>query len=413
MSGLPKINITFREAAKKAVIRSERGVVGLILKESTEPSTNPIVVTSPSEIPSTISSANQKQIALALIGYNESPRKVVCYFVTPTTETVYTYTAVTPEAGANPKTSGWYEKNGDVYALTNDETVQDNKTYYTRSSSTETTINYEDALAYMLTVSINYIAAPTAETDGATTTIKTWIESIHDSPDENYGIVAVLPNTTANSEFVVNYAAGTVKDDEDNSYTTEAYCSRIAGLLATTPLNRSSTYADLPELAACAITSREEAGTANDAGKFIVFWDGEKVKAGRGVNSLTTTTETKSAAYKKIKIIDTMMLIKKDIARAAEDSYIGKYTNNYDNKMLLVTAINDYFAELIRQGALNSGTCEIDIDANRKYLRDKGIDVSEMTDQDIKIALTDEQVFLSATVGILDAMEDITLDITI
>lgn len=47
-------------------------------------------------------------------------------------ETVYE--AVTPEAGDNPKTLGWYERSGEegsyVYTLTTDETVDGAKTYY-------------------------------------------------------------------------------------------------------------------------------------------------------------------------------------------------------------------------------------------------------------------------------------------
>lgn len=46
----------------------------------------------------------------------------------PVTEV--TYEAVTPTEGANPKTSGWYEKDGSNYVLTTDETVGEQKTYY-------------------------------------------------------------------------------------------------------------------------------------------------------------------------------------------------------------------------------------------------------------------------------------------
>lgn len=42
------------------------------------------------------------------------------------------YTAVTSPTG-NPKTKGYYEKVGDNYVLTSDTTVQENKTYYTKS----------------------------------------------------------------------------------------------------------------------------------------------------------------------------------------------------------------------------------------------------------------------------------------
>ena len=43
-----------------------------------------------------------------------------------------TYTAVENPSG-NPATQGWYEKNGDVYSLTEDTTVVSGKTYYVKS----------------------------------------------------------------------------------------------------------------------------------------------------------------------------------------------------------------------------------------------------------------------------------------
>lgn len=57
-----------------------------------------------------------------------------------------TYTAVTPEAGDNPVTKGWYERTGTgttedpyVYTLSADTTVDNEKTYYAKSTSEGTT----------------------------------------------------------------------------------------------------------------------------------------------------------------------------------------------------------------------------------------------------------------------------------
>lgn len=40
------------------------------------------------------------------------------------------YNAVTPVGTENPSEEGWYEKDGDVYELTTDTTVDSEKTYY-------------------------------------------------------------------------------------------------------------------------------------------------------------------------------------------------------------------------------------------------------------------------------------------
>ena len=106
-------------------------------------------------------------------------------------------------------------------------------------------------------------------------------------------------------------------------------------------------------------------------------------------------------------------MIQDDIVSTARDSYIGKYANSYDNKCLLITAINAYFAELVRNGLLASGTCEINLERQKTYLGGKGIDTSDMSDEEIKQANTGSYVFLKATISILDAMEDIEMEIYI
>ena len=498
--GLPSITITFKERARDVVIRSMRGVVGLILKESSLPTTNPMVITNEADIPNTLTAANQKQIKLALKGYNKNAKKVVCYFVLPThtediytevtnpkkkdnpsskgwyvisdgtysgttdtapasgasyyaiaaaepagsenpaslgwlersgTEGAYTFavsedatvgektyyiaTAVTPEQGDNPSQKGWYEVSGTTYAPSTDTEVNDSDTYYTKGSQTVQTPDITEALEYFHTSDVNYLAVPTAATDSLTASIVTWVKAIHANDDDNNAIIVVLPNAgTPDTEYVVNYATSSVTDVDGNTYTAEAYCARIAGILATTPLTESCTYIPLPEITDCTAQTKAQIDAAIDAGQLVVFNDGEKIKIARGVNSFTTTTTTKSKVYSKIKTIDTMMLIRADIARTAQDRFIGRFVNTYDNKMILVSAINTYFSTLVTEGALSSGRCWIDAEANRKYLVEvKELDVTVMTDKEILEANTDDQVFLAASIQINDAIEEITLAITI
>lgn len=102
-----------------------------------------------------------------------------------------------------------------------------------------------------------------------------------------------------------------------------------------------------------------------------------------------------------------------DIKRTAEDNYLGRYANTYDNKCLLLSAIGNYFEKVKQDNILSGYSIEIDVDANRAYLKDKGKDVDAMSDDDIKTANTGSSVFLKATIQILDAIEDIVLPITI
>ena len=353
--GMPSVSISFTEKAITAVKRGERGIMALILKDENIPETNPVTCLSSEDVPTTLSESNQEQIKLALMGYINAPKKVIAYVL-----------------GADAE-------------------------------------DYTEALNMLKTVKFDYLAAPTVSTDNATNDIVSYVKA---QRAEDKLIKAVLPNVSGDHEGVINFATATVYAN-DKEYTTEQYCSRIAGIITGTPINISCTYAPLAELTDCSRLTKEEMDAAVDAGKLIVWFDGEKVKTARGVNSLTTTTQDKGDSFKKIKIVEAMDMIATDIRTTAEDNYLGKYANSYDNKCLLISAIGNYFDQLKLDGVISTYTIGIDIEANRSYLKGKGIDVESMSDDEIKVADTGSFVFLKATVKILDAIEDIVLPITL
>ena len=352
--GMPSISISFTEIAATAVKRGERGIIAMIIKDDV-PDVNPVVCNSAADVPTTLSEKTQEQIKLALKGYVNAPSKVIAYIIPKVAE------------------------------------------------------NYIDALNYLKTVKFDYLVAPSVTTDGQEDVIVSYVKT---ERAENKLIKAVLPNTPGDTEGIINYTTENVYVN-DKTYTTEEYCSRIAGIIAGTPITISCTYAPLAELTDCSRLTKAQMDKAVDDGELIVWWDGEKVKTARGVNSLKTLTQGKNTQFQKIKIVDTMDMIANDIRMTAEDNYLGKYANSYDNKCLLLSAIGNYFDQLVAQNVLSNYTIEIDIDANRSYLKGKGKDVEAMSDDDIKVANTGSSVFLKATLSILDAIEDIVLPITI
>ena len=103
-----------------------------------------------------------------------------------------------------------------------------------------------------------------------------------------------------------------------------------------------------------------------------------------------------------------------DIRNTLEDSYIGKYPCDYDHKCLLISAINSYLGTLEKEMLLDKGSyCEIDVEAQRLYLEGKGIDTSVMSEDQIKMANTGDDVYLKINAKILDAIEDVAIEITI
>ena len=352
--GLPNINIEFKTTAASAIERSERGVVGIIIKDAA--SNGAFTLKKTSQIPATLGVANKNYVERAFLGYINPPKKVILY--------------VEPSAATN----------------------------------------LNEGLDYMATQTIDYLVGPPDITTEESTAVVTWVKA---QRADGYTPKAVLPDIAADSEAIINFTTSGIMIGS-TEYTAAQYCSRIAGLIAGTPLTISCTYAPLTEVTSVDTLTKNAIDTAIEAGKFVIFYDGEKVKVGRGVNSLQTTTEDKGNAFKKIKIVEAVDMMNSDIRMTAQDSYIGKYSNSYDNKCLLISAIKGYFSTLETQGVLKSGsTVEIDTDVQEDYLQTQGIDTDDMTAQDIKEANTGDKVFLTASASILDAIEDIDLTIVI
>lgn len=384
--GAPSMDIQFIERAITAVTRGERGIVLLWVKDSLPAAAvNPATIILSSDIPSGLSDTTVEQIKLAMIGYTNAPKKVLVYGM-----------GISEDA----------------------ETVA-------------VDAGYKKAMEVSETVKFDYLAIPTVETDGKTQEVASWVKSMRDNKRKK--IKAVLPKIEADHEGIINFTTdrnvktetvteknGT-KTAVDIVYTAEQYCARIAGLIAGTPLTFACTYAPLTELSDC--TRLTDIDTPVDNGEFIVFYDGEKVKVVRGVNSFVTTADGKGDSFKKIKIVEAMDMINDDIIKTAQDSYLGKYANSYSNKCLLISAISGYFAQLKRDGIISSYSVSLDAEAIRTYLKSKGLkatledgtikEVDECSDEEIITADTGSFVFLIGNVKILDAIEDIKMPIYI
>jgi hypothetical protein len=360
--GAPSISIAFIEKAQQTIQRGERGILAMILRD-TGAAAGPYTIITSSDIPAGLSDASVAQVKNALLGYETTPRKVILYVIA----------------------------NVDGYTA---------------------------ALNYLCTQRWNWLVCPTAETDEKTADLVAWIKTQRN--DEHLTYKAILPNTAADFEGVVNVANG--YSVGSTAYTAEQACARVGGIICGTSSHRSSTYAALNEATDCDRLSRSALDTAVDAGKLVFMWDGEKVKICRGVTSFQTKTMTKGDSFKKIRLVEIMDMIRDDITITAEDTFIGKYPNTYDAKCVLISAINGYFHQLEKEYVLAAGFAEIDIEKNIEYIKEHGgvilvgdqeIPIEDATEQQIKEAPTGSYVFLRAVVRLVDAIEDIVLDIYI
>lgn len=384
--GMPSVTISFIEAGIEAIQRSQRGIVALLLEESQETIeklltdhtgsdeettikaiTNPFTVYTTDDIPTELTDDNKDYITKCLIGYTKSPYRVKVYL------------QETDEAEA---------ANADKFAET---------------------------LKTLSTDRWDYLAIPTIATEQLES-VATWLKTNRENKGKRSKVV--LPAYDADYEGVVNFSNTTIKT-ATKTYTGAQYTPRIAGLIAGTPLTISATYAPLSEVIDCdKYTADENDGKVNK-GEFFIWFDGEKFKMSRAMNSLITTTQGKLEAYQTIKSVDIMDAIYDDIKKTAQDSYIGKYANDYDNKQLLISAIMGYFKELENGRLLQKdySTVDIDVEAVKTYQLEHGLytqdELADMSDLEIKKLDTKKIVYLTAKIKILDAMEDIVLPISI
>lgn len=348
--GLPIIDISFKQLAKSAVVRSQRGIVALILKDTAKTS---LTVFDEGDIPSNLTEANQNLIKDVLKG---APNKI------------------------------------ELFVLGSDNEIS-------------------EALTYFEGVEFNLMCMPSAETSDVTA-IKAFIKKMNDVV--KYKCDAIVANEEADSEAIINYTADDIVVG-GKPVTTANHTARIAGLIEGTPLNQSITFATLSDVDAIENLTKEQADSRIDAGELILVREMGKVRVARGVNSLTTLTDTKGNAFQKIKLRKTLNLIHNDLRRVIVEKYIGKVPNNYDNKCILITEIKNYLDELATEQLIEKvNTVGIDLSAHKKWLKDNtNLDVNSMTEQEIKEANTQSNVFLAISLKTLDAMEDIMIGISI
>jgi len=351
--GLPNVNIEFSSKATAAVKQGTVGVLALALKDSSvSTGVEQHDITSVTDVPSSLSADNEEFVQNAFAG---TPKLIKIVVI-------------------------------------NDEAS-----------------DYTEALNRLEAISFDTVAFPGATTDEMSV-LATWVKSMRDTKDKK--IIAVLAGVRADHEGIVNLTTSDIVVGSD-TYAASDYSARVAGLIAGLPLTVAPTFRVLTEIDDVPKLTKVQADTNVDAGELVLYHDGEKVKVARGVTSLTSAS--KSAEWKKIKLVRIFDKVYTDIKRTIEDMYIGATQNSYNNKILLVNAINGYLEILENSGVLDPGknACSIDLVAQKSYLKSIGMVTDDMSDQEIKEANTRDQVFLTLNVKALDAIEDVALKIII
>nr|DAG46121.1 MAG TPA: tail sheath protein [Caudoviricetes sp.] len=366
--GMPTINIAFVEKGIEAVERSSRGILAIILEDTAEAigklAENPFTIYTTDDIPENLSDDNKDYLTKALIGYVKAPYRVKVWVQT------------TAEASADRWTA---------------------------------------TLKKLTTERWDYLVIPAIDSTELET-VGTWLKTNRDNKNKRSKVI--LPNYSGDYEGIINFSNTSIVTSS-KTYTGAQYTPRIGGLICGTPMTISCTYAPLAEVVDVDRHDADENDEKVNKGELFIWYDGEKCKLSRGVNSLVTTTQGKLEAYQTIKSVDIMDMIYDDIHDTIEDYYIGKYTNDYDNKQLLISAVLGYLRTLEDERLLqkNESTVEINLEAVKNWRLSNGKNTKDelaaMSDLEIAKLDTKKHVFLKISAVILDAMEDFDLNFSI
>ena len=204
---------------------------------------------------------------------------------------------------------------------------------------------------------------------------------------------------------IVELANGGTYKSIYGDFTAQEYTVAIAGLIAGMPLNRSADNYTMSDL-------KSVEDYEPKLGKFSLYNDEEVVKVNYGVNSKTTFDSTWKKDTRKIKVVEGMCFIVDDIRDTFKNYWLGKYINDYDNKMNFCSNITKVYFKEMSPNILNGdydNKVEIDIEAHKKVIITDGLEVNSMTDLEILQYPTGEDVYLTGDVRFVDTMASLSL----
>lgn len=386
--GLPQVIIDFRTKSTTAIARSARGIGVMILNNESTNVSKFYKISDSTDIPD--EGLTEKNVALikkALLGV---PLRILVYTL-PTTDVV-------PGEG--------------------------------------TLLNQADVLKNLHNIKWNYICHPTGTAQDQED-LATWVKKERNIKRKTFK--AVVANFDADDKGVINFTTDNIRCvnpdymdalqaangdktkvkksiSEYLVYTSTEYTARIMGILAGLALDRSATYYELTEVHDCEVY--EDIDDCISKGQLCLVdeMDGNGVKIARACNSLHTFTTDVGQDFRYIKIIEAVDMITDDIRDTFKNSYVGKVINDYNHKMLFISAILVYFRNLKGNVLDNSptaiNTVDIDEPAQKDYAILHGDDVTKMTAQQIREYNTGTQVLLTGRITPVNAMEDLRITFT-
>lgn len=361
MIKLPNIEVTFKQLAGSLIERSERGIAVLIVKDDTNKN--------------------------------------------------FTYKEYSGVAGV--------EKDKDLYSPENLQYIRDAFSFSLSKVAVARIDKTGGSTAEALeTIEKNIKTGWITVAEGSTedwAVLSSWIKT-KEQEKKTYKAVAYKA-ITADCKHLVNFFNDSVTfADSRGKVSGEKYCPTLIGMLASCNVKKGATYFKCSNLTRVEETADNEAAVG--AGKFILVNDVDTVKVALGINSLISTDgKTATEDMKYIDTVEAMDLIQEDISNVFKNEYLGSYKNNYDNQILLISAVNTYFKQLAEDNILDNSynnKADVDVEAQRlAWLGTGKAEANDWKEQEVKNNSFKRTVFLAGDIKILGAMENLSFNINL
>ena len=274
----------------------------------------------------------------------------------------------------------------------------------------------EDAAPLLRSVAFNWICAPYANMQED---LADYVKEVNTSRRVRKA-KALVYQVEADDIHVVSACNPTVTIAGEAAATPMVeYLPRLAGILAACPMDRSVTNYALEDLAAVAdytvSGSVVEPGDAVDLGQMALYLDDDTIRIARGVTTLQTITGDLTEDMTKIAVVEAMDIIQEDIVRTFKNFYQSKCRNSADHQALFVGDVLGYLRQLETEGILEAdySKADIDVDAMRTAWEAEGQSMADQDDGYVRKKTYKSYVFVTATIRIQDAMEDLRMVINL
>ena len=165
------------------------------------------------------------------------------------------------------------------------------------------------------------------------------------------GVLADYPQ--ADCEGIISVKNGVVLEDGTEVSKEEA-TAYVAGMTAGAQVNESNTYGKYD--GAADVDTRytnSEITAAVQAGEWVFIPRGSGVAVEQDINTFTSVSAEKGAAFSKNRLIRVMDTIANDVRELFEEKYLGKTGNSADGRSLFRAELAGYFAQLEELGAID------------------------------------------------------------